>query len=136
MLQQEKPWLWVHRGNKSEHTGLWYNLESYFISKNSAYGNRVSLRVDITQSNLTTLNTHMVGYDKWSATNNCSSFAVSSWNKICSTTLSAGVINTPKNLANSIKSVSGYSTGFSVPYDYIVYYANGSGTPTASNTYK
>lgn len=123
-------------GNKAEHTGLWYNLESYLISKNSAYGGRVSLRVDITQANLTTLNKHMVGYDKWSITTNCSSFAVSSWNKVCSTTLSAGVINTPKNLANSIKAVSGYSTGHSVPHNYIVYYANGSGSPIASTVYK
>lgn len=96
-------------GNKSEHTGLWYNLESYFIKNNSAYGNRVSLRVDIDSSNLSTLNTHMVGYDKWSATNNCSSFAVTSCNKVSSTKLSARVLNTPKNLANSIKGVSSNS---------------------------
>lgn len=122
-------------GNKSEHKGLWYNLESYFIKNNSSYGNRVSLRVDLTATNLSALNNTIVGYDKWSVTNNCSSFAVTCWNKVCSTKLSAGVINTPKNLAGSIKGISGYSTGFSVPHNYKVYYANGSSTPILSSTY-
>lgn len=122
-------------GNQSEHIGLWYNLESYKIKNNSAYGNRVSLRVDITSSSLSTLNSHMIGRDKWTRTNNCSSFAVTSWNKICSTTLSAGVINTPLNLANSIKGVSGYATGASVPHHYKVYYANGSNSPVLSTVY-
>jgi len=122
-------------GNKSEHKGLWYNLESYLIKNNSAYSTRYSLKVEISSSSLSTLNTHVIGYDKWSYTTNCSSFAVTSWNKVCSTKLSAGVVNTPKNLANSIQGVSSYSTGVSVPNHYKVYYANGSGSPSLSNVY-
>lgn len=123
-------------GNKSEHKGLWYNLESYYVSKYDAYDNRVSLRVDLDQSWLDDLNTHMVGYDKWSVTNNCSSFAVSSWNLVCSDQLSAGVINTPKNLAGSIAKNSNHYENFPVPYDYVVYYANGSKTPVQSEIFK
>lgn len=122
-------------GNKSEHKGLWYNLESYFIKKQKAYSTRYSLKVEISSSSLSKLNTHIIGYDKWSKTTNCSSFAVSSWNEICSTKLSAGVINTPKNLANSIRGVRNHSTGISVPYDYKVYYANNSDTPSLSKEF-
>lgn len=122
-------------GNKSEHTGLWYNLESYMIRQNDAYNDRVSLRVDITEDTLSSLNTTIIGYDKWSLTNNCSSFAVTCWNQVCTEKLSAGVINTPKNLANSIKEVSGYSTGYSVSNRYRVYYADGSNSPKISTVY-
>lgn len=122
-------------GNKSEHTGLWYNLESYAIKHESAYDNRVSLRVDLSPSSLKSLNTHIVGYDRWSKANNCSSFAVSSWNKVCSTKLSAGLINTPKNLANSIKSVDGYYEGFPVRHYYKVYYAQGFNSPVLSDVW-
>lgn len=122
-------------GTPDEHVGLWYNLEGNFVQNNSAYDGRVSLRVDITSSSLSNLNAHIVGYDYWSVLINCSSFAVTSWNSVCSTQLSAGVINTPKNLANSIMGVSGYYTNYSVPQDYQVYYANGTGTPILSTEF-
>lgn len=119
-------------GNKSEHVGLWYNLESYLIKNNSSYENRVSLRVDLSSTSLESLNSHILGYDTWSKVNNCSSFAVSSWNKVCSTKLSAGLINTPKNLANSIKSIDNYYEGFPVPHNYKVYYAQEYDSPILS----
>lgn len=122
-------------GNKSEHTGLWYSLEAYFISNNSSYTNRSSLLDKIDSTALATLTTHITGYDTWSLTNNCSSFAASGWNKICSTTLSAGVINTPSNLRSSIVNTGLYLTGVAVPYDYLVYYANGSNLPVRSTVY-
>ncbi|CAM3661569.1 MULTISPECIES: hypothetical protein [Saccharibacillus] len=123
-------------GNKTEHQGLWYNLESFLISKNNAYSNRVSANVFITQSNLNKLNSHILRFDKWSTLTNCSSFAASSWNLIASPSVSAGVINTPKNLASSIKNINSYSTGVTVPFNYAVYHANGSQTLTASSIYK
>lgn len=122
-------------GNTDEHHGLWYSLEAYHVYNNSSWSNRVSLLVNIDSTALSTLTSHIVGYDTWSATNNCSSFAVKGWNKICSTTLSAGVINTPTNLKNSIVGTGLSSTGIAVPYDYVVYYANGSNTPIRSSVY-
>jgi hypothetical protein len=121
-------------GNKSEHDGLWYNLEAYFVSSGS-YTGRASLVANIDSSALATLTSHIVGYDTWSTLNNCSSFAYKAWNKISSTTLSAGVINTPSNLKNSIINTGISSIGAAVPYNYNVYYANGSGTPIRSSVY-
>lgn len=114
-------------GNKSQHTGIWYNLESYFANNASAYGNRVSLSMSVTQSNIDTINDIISKNDKWSLTNNCSSFAVKVWNSVSSKTLSAGIPNTPTSLMSSIKSKSGYQTGRSIgnttPIGYV---SNGS----------
>jgi hypothetical protein len=127
-------------GNKTEHKGLWYNLESYFVYKNNAYSKRVSYSMALTDISLATLNTYIKNNDYWSNTANCSSFAAGAWNSVAisSDKISAGVPNTPKNLANNIKSKwsAQYRTGLSVPYNYVVYYAQGSGTPIKSTLYK
>lgn len=127
-------------GNKSEHRGLWYNLESYFVYKSNAYTKRVSYATALTEISLATLNTYIKNNDYWSNTTNCSSFAAGAWNAVAVSTdkISAGVPSTPKNLANNIKSKwpTQYRVGYSVPYSYIVYYAQGNGTPIKSTIYK
>lgn len=114
-------------GNKSNHVGIWYNLESYFVNNQSAYSNRVSLSMSVTQANIDTINTLISNNDTWTALNNCSSFAVKIWNAVSSKTLSAGTPNTPTSLMTSIKSKSGYQTGRAIgnttPIGYV---SNGS----------
>lgn len=110
-------------GNKSEHNGLWYNLESYFANKGE-YDGRVSLSRYTTSSELDSLNSYINSHDSWSAFSNCSSFATGAWNTISSTKLSAGWINTPSNLKSSIKKNS-YSTNRSIEYNSNVGYFNG-----------
>jgi hypothetical protein len=126
-------------GNKSEHRGLWYNLEAYFIYKYSYYSGRISVSWLMSSEQLATLSSFIKTSDYWSSTSNCSTFAVNAWNKVVDyyARLSAGVPNTPKNLANSIKSKygSGYTTRAAVPYNYVVYYNNGT-TLTKSTVYK
>lgn len=127
-------------GNKTEHKGLWYNLESYYVYKNNAYSKRVSYSMALSDTTLTTLNTYIKNNDYWSNTTNCSSFAAGAWNSVAisSDKISAGIPNTPKNLANNIisKWATQYRTSLSVPYNYVVYYAQGSGTPLKSTIYK
>ncbi len=127
-------------GNKTEHKGLWYNLEAYYVYKNNAYSKRVSYSIALDETTLATLNTYIKNNDYWSNTSNCSSFAASAWNSVASSgdKISAGVPKTPKNLANNIKSKwpEQYRTGLSVPYNYVVYYAQGNGTPLKSTTFK
>ena len=83
--------------------------------------------MSVTQSNIDTINGIISKNDKWSVTNNCSSFAVKVWNSVSSKTLSAGTPNTPTSLMSSIKSKSGYQTGRSIgnttPIGYV---SNGS----------
>jgi len=82
--------------------------------------------IDITQSDLDTINELIAENDTWSLTNNCSSFAVKIWNAVSTIQLSAGLINTPNNLIDSIKSQSGYQTNRAVNFFYpIGYMSNG-----------
>ncbi len=126
-------------GNKAEHTGLWYNLESYFVSQGS-YSGRISVSYIMNSSELSTLNSMIINGDYWSYTSNCSTFAQDAWNSVVDPAyeLSAGwPIDTPAGLASDIQSVfyGNYSTNAAVPYDYAVYYANGTGTPVRSSVY-
>ena len=89
---------------------------------------------------LATINAYIKNNDYWSNTTNCSSFAAGAWNSVAVSAdkISAGVPNTPKNLATNIKSrwPTQYKTNLAVPYNYVVYYAQGSNLPIKSSIYK
>lgn len=123
----------------SEHNGLWYDLEAYKIYKTGDWSNRKSASYIMTATELATLNNYIVNHDSWTYLTNCSSFASAAWNATVAPSydVSAGIPNTPSNLQNSIMSVfpSTYQTGAAVPWNYIVYYAQGTGTPLASTIY-
>lgn len=121
-------------GNKSEHKGLWYNLESEMIASFNTYGGRVSTHMWLTKEQLNNLNYFITNRDSWSYTNNCSSFAVRAWNYVSDNKYSAGSPNTPRNLAFSIRD-GAYSIDVAVPQDYKVYYANGTSAPVKSNVW-
>ena len=111
-------------GNQSAHKGIWYNLESYFINDCEAYGNRVSLSINITQEDIDRINDLIADNDTWAVLNNCSSFATRIWNEISTVTLSAGTPNTPTTLMSSIKSKTGYETLRAVQYNTNIGYVN------------
>lgn len=103
-------------GNLSKHKGIWYNEEAYIYSVNSTgFSGRVSLNMNISSSQLSTINTVISNSDSWSLTSNCSTFASKVWNSVSSTSIDAGTVNTPSNLAKSIKSKTGYKTNASMP---------------------
>lgn len=90
--------------------------------------------MSVTQSDINTINNLINNNDKWSLTNNCSSFAVKIWNAVSFVNLSAGVPNIPTALMNSIKSKSGYSTGKSImEVTPIGYVSNGSFVTVSSS---
>lgn len=129
-------------GNKSEHKGMWYNLEPYFIYYNGAYAGRISLSYGLNASELASLNAKIATYDKWSSTYPCSRFAKDVWNAatISEYDMSDGYPHTPKNLADYLKNHPVFkqfiAIGAPVPYNYDVYYAQGStGTPKKSTVY-
>lgn len=121
-------------GNKSEHTGLWYNLESYFIKTNSAYSKRVSTNYNIDSSGLDTLNTYILRHDYWNAADNCSAFASGAWNQISPNKISAGIICTPYNLAHNIQQTN-YTSRAAVKYHDRVYYSQLNANPALSAVY-
>lgn len=127
-------------GNRTEHIGLWYDLEEYAVYWQRAYAGRVSVSYLMTATQLNSLNTFIINNDYWSKLNNCSSFASAAWNTIVGSAywLNAGSPSTPKFLAGSIKVKfpANYLVGAAVPYNYVVYYAKGTGSPVRSTIYK
>ena len=113
------------RGGNCGHVGVWYNSEAYKLHYLGSYSDRVSLSMYITQAELNTLNSLIASGDTWTITNNCSSFASRVWNSISSIQLSAGIINNPGTLKNSIKAVSGYQTCRGIQNSTPVGYASG-----------
>lgn len=114
------------RGNRSEHSGIWYNLEGYYqyYLGSSYYKNLYSVQVSLDQTQLDTVNQNLAVSDHWSGVYNCTSFSVSMWNSVCSDKLYAGIPDTPAELKADIQKsyADKFAFGPSVPYDYIVYY--------------
>lgn len=117
------------RGNRSEHSGVWYNLEGYYkyYLPGSYYQDLCGIQVSLDQSQMDTLNQNLAAADHWSALYNCASFSASLWNSVCSDTLSAGIPSSPTALRNDLLARYSDKIVFSpaVPFDYIVYYGAG-----------
>ena len=81
------------RGNRCEHSGIWYNLEGYYKYYLNAFLLSESLRHSglTDQSQLDTVNQALANADHWSVIYNCTSFSAGLWNAVCSDTLCAGV---------------------------------------------
>lgn len=109
-------------GNRDEYRGGWYDLEGYFYAQGS-YDGRVSLKVDLTQSSLDNLNYTILKNDRYGAGFNCVSFATECWNRVCSTTVSGGIVPLPATLFNNISSKSTAFYNAVIPTDYAVYYS-------------
>lgn len=108
------------------HNGIWYNLESYCINHKGQLSSRVSLSMNVTKSNVETINSIIEENDKWGYFVNCSTFASKVWNSVSSTKLFASFLinpDTPANLASVIMLHSGYEkkrpVANSSPYGYV-----------------
>lgn len=114
------------RGNRWEHTGIWYNLEGYYkrYLADSYYQNIYAVQTSLDQGQLDVVNRNLAKSDHWSAYFNCAAFTESMWNAVCADTLSAGQPYTPENLRNDILAKYGDLAAYNpqIPYDYIVYY--------------
>ena len=114
------------RGNRSEHSGVWYDLEGYYkyYLSDSYYQNLCGVQVSLDQTQLDTVNRNLARSDHWSALYNCAAFTVAMWNSVCSDKLTAGLPLNPADLKSAL--LTDYAdkvvTGVDVPYDYIVYY--------------
>lgn len=119
-------------GNISQHKGIWYNLESAL--GNSNFSTHVSISRYITSSSqLNSFNTAINSSDGWSLANTCSYFSGYVWCQTFSDKVNVG--SSPSLLANSIKSLGGYTTNRSIPTTSYsnVYYHTSSGKVQCSN---
>lgn len=96
-------------GNRSAHDGIWYNIEGYRGATPPTY----ALLTGVTYGELIDINNAINNHDRWSITDNCSSFAVDVWNAGNSgKTLFGG---NPTAVVNSIKNQNGYTTNPTIP---------------------
>lgn len=96
----------------NDHSGIWYNMESYAINHKEKMPNRVSLSMYIYSDDLEIINSYIDSHDAWTPISNCSAFARLIWNSVSDIQLTG---NTPSGLADSIKSKSEHKTNRSVP---------------------
>lgn len=92
-------------------TGIYTNLEAYKIKYKGAYKSRVSLSINLTYSQLNTVQNTMRANNQHTPRCNCAWFAAKVWNSVApdSLWLYAGSITpTPKMLANDIKTHKGW----------------------------
>lgn len=113
------------RGNRNEHSGIWYELESYYMYYiPDYYYHLYAMQTSLDADQLDTMNQNLAKADHWSAVYNCSAFSTGLWNSVCSDTLSAGDLYTPAALRDDMLAKYPDKVVFSptVPYDYAVYY--------------
>lgn len=93
-----------------EHFGVWYNVESNYITNHGKYDGRVSITIGIDNDNLNTLEEFINNHDRWNPIFNCSKFALSLWNTVASDSeyLDKPLIYTPTYVANEIKKFDNY----------------------------
>lgn len=95
-------------GNRTEHAGIWYNIEGCLGTSTTTY----ALATGLTIAELQKVNATINSNDSWSISNNCSAFAVKVWN--------SGPVGgvsgwNPTALVSSIKGNSNYQTNIAIP---------------------
>ena len=113
------------RGNRNEHSGIWYELESYYMYYiPDYYYHLYAMQTSLDADQLAVLNRGLSRADHWSAYYNCSAFSEAVWNSVCTDTLSAGRPFSPANLQADMLAKYPDKTAYEppIPYDYAVYY--------------
>jgi hypothetical protein len=95
-----------------EHFGVWYNIESNYISKHNKYDGRVSVTISLNQEELDRLIEYTMSNDNWNPIKNCSCFALNLWNEVAEETekLNKPLIYTPSFLCEEIYKFGKYET--------------------------
>lgn len=94
------------------HNGIFYNLEKYYENEMSSQSVSISAYIDATSLSIINHAFTDSGYDTWLPTYNCTDFAIEIWNYAVDSNyqISAGIINTPRGLKNSILDLGGANT--------------------------
>ena len=66
----------------SGHCGVYFNLESAFITQCGRYVGRQTLSTDIDEEKLPVIEDYIDGNDRWTFTENCSCWSVRLWNTL------------------------------------------------------
>lgn len=96
--------------NVLEHFGVWYNIESNYISEYDKYSHRVSLTIGIKNSDLEEISNMISKSDRWNPFFNCSTFAMKTWNLVAedSEKIDSKLLVSPEYLVSKITKFEGY----------------------------
>lgn len=89
-----------------DHFGVWYNVESNYISEYNKYDGRVSVTIGISEDDLIVISEYIAKSDNWNPLNNCTVFAIGLWNKVASESEKidvSGALYTPSELRSEIE---------------------------------
>lgn len=110
------------------HFGIWFNVESSYITKTNKYDGRVSLSIGIDSDDIETLRSFMASHDKWTPIHNCSYFAFAAWNTVADENEKIdkpALTYTPNYVANFIKKFDNFETNREINNDQNLMYFDG-----------
>lgn len=107
-------------GNLSQHSGVWYNLESYRANE---FTSNVTVSCTFGIASLGSVNTYIINQnDGWSISNNCATFAAGVWSIVSNDSLNVGFFSPVADLYASVSSKSYCVDDLSVPSNSTVGY--------------
>lgn len=112
-------------GNKREHAGLWFGLESYLhTTEQRPFSDCISIQTSLDAAQLDTLNQNLLRADHWSSLHNCASFVIAMWNAVCADTVEPAQPFCPATLKADImqRYPDLYAAGLPLRRDYAVVY--------------
>lgn len=110
-----------------DHFGVWYNVESGYISEYNRYDGRVSITIGLSEDELHTVCEFISSHDKWNFLYNCSKFALNLYNSVATESeyIETPLIYTPAYNVKNIKKFDTYEMNKPIPATGKVgYYSN------------
>ena len=95
-----------------DHFGVWYNVESNYISDYNKYDGRLSVTQSVSSEDISVITEYIKNHDYWTPLTNCSCFALNLWNSVSDTAekLDASLIYTPSQIAEQLKNFNTFET--------------------------
>ena len=106
------------------HFGVWYNVESNYISDYNKYDGRLSITTGITDEDIETMTEYILAHDYWTPLENCSCFALNLWNEVVedSEKLDKMLIYSPSGIASQLRQFDTFEENKEILTDDKFYY--------------
>lgn len=95
-----------------DHFGVWYNVESGYVSEYNRYDGRVSATIGLSEDDITKVCQFISSNDKWNFLFNCSKFALNLFDSVASDSeyIEKPLIYTPSYIAGEIRKFDTFET--------------------------
>lgn len=95
-----------------DHFGVWYNVESNYISDYNKYDGRLSVTQSVSSEDISVITEYIKKHDYWTPLTNCSCFALNLWNSVSDAPelLDVPLIYTPSQIAKQLQKFNTFET--------------------------